>query len=133
MPTTGTGRCFCGAVRYQWFRAPLWACHCHCESCRRTCSAPFTSFFGLADDAWSWTGEEPVVFTSSPGVRRSFCGRCGAPMTFAADRFAGETHFYAATMDAPETYVATAHVYMAEKLPWIHLDDGLPQHQGPLE
>lgn len=130
MPEAGRGRCFCGAVRFEWRARPLWAGHCHCESCRRNCAAPFTSFFGVADDAWSWTGEAPRLFESSPGVRRWFCGRCGAPMAFAADRFPGETHFYAASMERPEDYRPTFHVHADERLSWVRLADDLPRLGG---
>ncbi len=45
--------------------------HCHCDSCRRACSAPFTSFFGVDRDKVSWQGALSVVATS-PDVRRGF-------------------------------------------------------------
>lgn len=127
MPKQGTGRCFCGAVTYEWRAAPLWSCHCHCESCRRTCSAPFTSFFGVADGHWAWTGETPKLFESSPGVRRHFCATCGTPMAYAADRFPGETHFYAASMDDPAAFRPTFHVHADEMLDWFEIVDDLPR------
>lgn len=130
MPASGEGHCLCGTVSYRWTAPPLWAMHCHCASCRRHCAAPVVSFFGLADGTWAWTGAEPRVFESSPGVRRSFCPVCGTPMTFAADRYPGETHFYSGTMATPEAYRATAHVHHDERLPWVDLADGLPRHPG---
>jgi hypothetical protein len=125
-PASGTGRCLCGAVRFAWDRAPLWSAHCHCESCRRACSAPFASFFALTDDGWRWTAAAPARFRSSAKARRWFCPACGSPMAFAHDDLPGETHFYAASMDRPETYVPTEHDFLDEKLPWVHLADGLP-------
>lgn len=133
MPTQGTGRCYCGAVRYAWRAPPLWAAHCHCESCRRQCSAPFTSFFGVMDGAWDWIGDVPRRFDAPNGVRRHFCGTCGTPMAYAADRFPGEIHFYAASMDRPEEFCPTHHVHTAEQLGWVHLNDTLPRHQGTSE
>jgi len=133
MPVEGTGRCFCGRVRFAWSDTPLWAAHCHCESCRRHCSAPFTSFFGVADGAWQWTGAEPALYQSSSGVRRYFCPSCASPMAYAAERFPGETHFYAASMDEPERFVPTFHTHADERLSWIHLADGLPRYKGPSE
>lgn len=128
-PPNGAGRCLCGAVTFEWRASPLWAGHCHCESCRRANSAPYTSFFGVADGAWAWTGVEPKLFESSESVRRWFCGTCGSPMAYAADRFPGETHFFAASMDDPESYRADFQVHVAEKLSWVHLDPDLPSHQ----
>lgn len=121
-----TGRCFCGAIRYSADAAPLWQAHCHCESCRRATAAPFTSFFGIADGHWRWTGAEPARHASSPGVTRNFCPTCGTQMAYRSAAFPGEMHFYAATLDAPETYAPTLHVHIDERLPWIALCDGLP-------
>ena len=72
---TVSGRCLCGAVTYSFEGAPRWQAYCHCESCRRTCSAPVTAFFGVDRGAFRWTGAQPAVYASSPGVRRLFCGR----------------------------------------------------------
>jgi hypothetical protein len=130
MPASGAGRCLCGDVRFRWEGPALWAVHCHCESCRRACSAGFTSFFGVADADWSWTGAPPRLYESSPGVRRWFCPRCGAQMAFQADRYPGETHFYAASMENPEAYAPTAHVHADERLCWVRLADDLPRKEG---
>ena len=51
-------------------------------------------------------------------------------MAYSADRFPGETHFYAASMDDPEAYAPTDHVHVAERLSWIHLADGLREYEG---
>lgn len=121
-----TGRCLCGAVTFRCTKAPRWQGHCHCESCRRATASPMTSFLGVADGGWEWTGTEPALYASSPGVTRSFCGTCGTQMAFRAERFPDEIHFYAATLDQPALYVPTRHHFLNEKLPWIHLADGLP-------
>ena len=127
MPERGEGRCLCGRIRYEWSAAPLWAGHCHCESCRRNCSAPMTSFFGVENGSWRWTGKDPALYRSSPGNRRWFCDRCGTPMAYASDRFPDEVHFYAASMADPEAYRPTVHFHADEQLPWLHLGDDLPR------
>ncbi len=128
MPTGG--RCLCGAVRFEFDGEPRWSAYCHCESCRRTCSAPVTAFFGVDRGAFRWTGATPAVYASSPGVRRLFCGRCGAPMAYDADRDARNIHLYAATLDDPGAYRPTVHVFAAERLPWFDVADDLPRHEG---
>ena len=75
-----SGGCFCGAVRYEYEGPENWVGHCHCESCRRNCSAPFTTFVGVPRDKVRMTGAAPAVYESSPGVRRLFCARCGTPV-----------------------------------------------------
>ena len=121
------GHCLCGATRYICKAEPLWQAHCHCESCRRATASPFTSYFGVADGQWLWTGAHPATFSSSHGVWRDFCATCGTPMAYRSERYPGETHFFAATLDDPSTFNPTAHVHVAERLNWVHLTDGLPQ------
>ncbi|MEM7236603.1 MAG: GFA family protein [Pseudomonadota bacterium] len=125
--TGGEGRCLCGNVTFTFSGTPRWQGHCHCQTCRRTTSSPLTSFLGVKDGSWEWTGTRPSLFESSPGVRRYFCGRCGSPMAYASDRFAGEIHFYAATLDQPEDYAPTFHVFASEAVPWFRIFDELPR------
>lgn len=121
------GHCLCGAVRFTFGEAPLWQAHCHCESCRRNCAAPFTSYLGLADSSWRWTGVAPGVYVSSPGVERMFCTTCGTPMAYRSTEFPGETHFYAATLNDPTDYTPQEHVHWDEHLPWLSISDTLPR------
>jgi GNAT superfamily N-acetyltransferase len=127
----GSGRCLCGTVRYAFDGTPNWQAHCHCESCRRNCSAPFTSYFAVNHGKWRWTAALPQIRVSSPGVRRHFCGMCGTPMAFEGDKWAHELHFYAASLDDPAAYRPTLHVNWNEHLPWVKLNDGLPVHRTP--
>jgi hypothetical protein len=120
-----TGRCLCGAVRFRAIGAPKWVAHCHCESCRRATASPFTTYAGYRSDAVSHVGKVPHEFASSPGVMRSFCGRCGTPIAFVGARWPDEIHLFLATFDDPESLQPKAHVNTAEQLSWIKLDDGL--------
>ncbi len=82
-----------------------------------------------AETSCRFTGVEPVVRQSSPGARRSFCRNCGSPVGFESERWPDETHLYAALLEHPEDAAPQFHVHVAEKLPWIKLDDGLPQYE----
>ncbi|MEM9049597.1 MAG: GFA family protein [Pseudomonadota bacterium] len=129
-PASLSGRCLCGAVRFACSAAPRWVVNCHCDSCRRNCSAPYTTFLGVADGAWRWTGADPAVYRSSPWVQRLFCPTCGSQMAFLSERWPGEIHFYAASLDDPDAVAPEADVYLAEKLSWVHRDDRLTGHEG---
>lgn len=120
-----TGHCLCGAVTFRADAAPLWQAHCHCESCRRATSSGFTSFLAIADGHWRWTGAEPALFRSSPGVERWFCATCGSQMAYRSDRAPGEMHFYAASLDDPETFAPALHDFWSERLSWVRIEDGL--------
>jgi hypothetical protein len=124
-----TGRCLCGATRYAVDEGSVrWRGHCHCESCRRQTASAFTTFLGVADGHWRWTGAAPRLYRSSPGVERRFCGTCGTPMAYASERSPGEMHFYAATLDDPAGFRPEHHAFWREKMPWIRLSDDLPRH-----
>src|SRR5205814_5204152 len=99
--TLRQGHCLCGKVRFAAMGAPNWVAHCHCESCRRATSSPFTTYAGYPEAMVEWRGETPAAFGSSPGVTRRFCPRCGAPMSFAGARWPGEIHLFVASFDDP--------------------------------
>jgi len=125
------GRCFCKAVGFE-IDAPILSCvNCHCESCRRQCSAPMTSYIGVPDSQWRWTGKTPKVFHSSPGVERTFCGNCGTPLSFRSERMSNVMHFYVAAMEEPENFKPELHVAYEEKLSWLNIGDDLLKRNGP--
>ncbi|MEQ8355200.1 MAG: GFA family protein [Kiloniellaceae bacterium] len=128
--TTKTGRCLCGDVTFEYSGTENWRAYCHCESCRRNTSSPVTAFLGVPRGNCRFTGTPAKIFESSPGVRRLFCGRCGSPMAFDADRYPDEIHLYAASLDDPAGYVPEVHVHSAERLPWFDVKDSLRRYPG---
>ena len=122
-----SGHCLCGAVRFKYdLDTVLWTGHCFCESCRRATASPLTTFVGVPESGFRWTGDAPATFCSSPGVTRSFCRTCGTQMAFQSARWPGEVHFYAATLIAPFDLVPEAIYHADERLPWIELKGDLP-------
>ncbi len=125
------GRCLCGAVRFD-IDLPVLACvNCHCESCRRQCSAPMTTYIGVQEGHWRWISGAPKIYKSSPGVERSFCETCGTPLSFRSIKMSNVMHLYLAALDDPAAFAPTLHVAYAEKLPWLKLADDLPTLTGP--
>ena len=127
--TTRTGRCLCRAVTYAFDEPVKWVSHCHCESCRRNTSSPFTTFVSVPRRAFRFTGSAPAVYESSPGVRRSFCARCGAPVAYETDSLPDEIHVYLAALDDASRLAPQNHDFFAEKVPWVTLGDDLPRHE----
>ena len=119
------GHCLCNSVTFEYEGPENWSAHCHCESCRRATSSGFTSFMGVANGQWRWTGQPPRTYHSSSKVTRSFCGTCGAQVAYQSTDFPDEIHFYAALLDDPAQYHPTVHVHSGEQVPWITLGDAL--------
>ncbi len=129
MGETISGRCLCGAVRYRTESAPKWTALCHCESCRRACSAPIVAWMGFAEAAVTWTGAR-TRFQSSEIATRSFFPTCGTQMSFESTRWPGEIHLYAVSQEEPDNYRPDLHCHYSERLDWLNLSDTLTKHPG---
>jgi len=121
-----TGRCLCGDIAYEYRGQPTRILHCHCESCRRHTSSPVSTFVCVPGESFRYTQGQPVAYNSSPGVTRTHCGRCGAPMTYTSDRNT-QIDIYLATLDDPAAIVPTYHAFTEEQLPWFEVADDLPR------
>jgi hypothetical protein len=119
--TEHTGRCLCGAIRYRASGPPKWIANCHCESCRRATGAPLITYAGFDADRFAYATGEPACFHSSPGVTRTFCGRCGTPLTYQGARWPGEVHVLVGSMDRPQDFAPTRDALVEERLPWVPL------------
>jgi hypothetical protein len=124
------GRCLCRAVTYEIDGPIIWCGHCHCESCRRATSSPFTTFIRVKLKDIHFTGAAPKVYASTPPVRRTFCGACGSPISYQHDERPEEIDILALTLEHPEAVSPADHDFAEEMLPWIHLNDGLPLKPG---
>jgi hypothetical protein len=127
---TRTGHCLCGAITFAYEGPENWRAHCHCESCRRQTASPVTTFMGVPNGNWRWTGREPALYVSSPGVRRLFCPICGAPVAYDSDAQPDEIHFYAALLDDHSNFAPEDHGFWNERVPWLNIVDDLPKHEG---
>ena len=123
-----TGRCLCGDIRYEYVGTPILLIHCHCDSCRRHVSSPVATFVCVTRDTFRFTQGKTGVYASSPGVRRSFCPRCGSPIAYETDRLPDEIHLYHGTLTDPGAARPTAHVHVAEQLAWFEVLDELPRY-----
>ena len=124
------GGCLCGKVRFATDGDPKWVSHCHCFSCRRHTGSAVATFVGFARSQVTFETPARSVYSSSPGVFRSFCNHCGTPIAYEAESAEGELHLYVCTFDEPEQFVPRSHVFFAEHLPWLELHDDLPRFEG---
>ncbi len=124
--TEARGRCHCGAVRFVARFPSRFACHCHCESCRRAHGAAFVTWVGFNSDQVTIErgADQLATHESSPGTARKFCARCGTKLFFESARWPGETHIVRAAFDEPPDREPDGHAFYAEHVAWLpHLRD----------
>ena len=75
-----TGRCYCGAVRYEAEGTPLMQAQCHCRECQYISGGSPNMFVAMAPDGFKYTKGAPKQFARKDlekPVTREFCAECG--------------------------------------------------------
>lgn len=123
------GGCFCGKVRYALTGEPQSSDICHCVSCRRTSGAQSIAWLTFPLEGFSFVTGDPTSFHSSQGVTRTFCGTCGTSLTYQNDGDPDSIDVTTASLDQPEKFPPTRHIWTEDRLGWVSVADGLPQFQ----
>lgn len=132
MSRTFEGGCLCGDVRYRIHGEPLVSTTCQCRTCRKASAAAIVPWLHLDASSFSFTAGTPVEFRSSPSVTRTFCGRCGTPLTYWITDYGPAIDVTTASLDEPNAFPPVFHVWTSHKLGWVQLSDGLPYfEEGP--
>lgn len=85
---TATGKCLCGAVRFEAQEVDTHLHSCHCDMCRNWSGGPLLAA-GVA--SVTFQGEERIKrYSSSEWAERGFCSECGSNLFYhlkEADRY----------------------------------------------
>lgn len=131
---TLTGRCLCGAIRYEVRGTPRRMVYCHCEHCRRASGSSFaTNVLVDPDDLSVVAGAEHIgTYESRPGKLRHFCTVCGSPLYNRMADGSGLVPVRAGTLDGDPGIRPSRHIWYRSRAPWVRVADGLPRHErGP--
>ena len=127
---THEGGCLCGAIRYR-VDGPIESVgHCHCNSCRRSSGAAFVTWFTVERERLAWITDRAAQYSSSPGVTREFCGACGTELAYSSEQAAKTIDITIGSLDCAADHPADRHIWTADKLEWLRLDEHLPAWQG---
>jgi hypothetical protein len=124
-----TGRCLCGAVRYDVHGPLRDVVNCHCEECARwnggvgAYAAAYSTDLVVSGDALRWV-ESPQ---SDRHARRGFCGECGSSL-FWHPQDGDSISIAAGTLDRPTGLRTSGHWYTRQAGDYYELPgDGLPR------
>jgi hypothetical protein len=123
------GGCLCGKVRWRATAEPANVRLCHCRLCQLATGGPFFARAIFAADAFAWSGET-TSWPTSPRIDRRACARCGTPMFACPKDPPARIAVSIATCDDRHALRPEAHIWTAETLDWLCLDDGLPRHEA---
>jgi hypothetical protein len=127
-----SGQCLCGAIKYEVSGPPAHLCLCHCTQCRQGVGATPVAWATFARQGLALSAGEPAWFSSSPHAKRGFCPACGCSVFFENKNFPDEIDVTVASLDRPDDFAPTMHIWVPSKVAWARTDDGLPCHvRGP--
>jgi hypothetical protein len=88
--------------------------------------APSVAWTVFPAEAFAFVAGQPLEFESSPGVIRSFCGRCGTPLTYRRGANSSTIDVTTTTLDDADAFAPAKEIWVAEKLSWERLNDDMP-------
>lgn len=122
-----TGRCACGAVRYEIARPPRLTYACHCAECQRRSGGPCTvsCVVPVADFVLrsGRLAESTRIAESGTLVPTAFCPDCGTAI-FGGRLSAGQEGVVvvrAGTLDDTTRVHPSVHVWTRSAQPWLRL------------
>lgn len=120
----------CGAVAYQIHGDISEVGIYHCQRCRKANGSAYAVNASIKRaDFQLLKGETSLKeFSSSAGVKRVFCGECGAPIYSKRDTDPAHYRLRLGTLDTPLRHGPSLHVFTASKAEWDVICDGLPQY-----
>ena len=118
------GGCFCNAIKFTVTADTFWSILCYCNSCKKISGAPVVAWAGFSKNQITWTGEQICEFSSSKGVKRGFCKKCGTTLTYCGEEFGIDKIFITTVaFKNPNLFPPTEQIFTSENLNWMHLDN----------
>jgi hypothetical protein len=121
------GGCLCGQIRYRLTGAPQCSIICHCATCRRASGAPTVAWLTVGRSQFELLSGQPLLFRSSAGVLRGFCGACGSALTYENESNPANIDVTTVSLDDSNVFPPTAEVWLEHKVPWQTQDGSLKQ------
>ncbi len=132
-PGSAAGQCLCGAVRLSIDLPARWAWHDHTAASRVVHGAAYATYVG------SWRkrfrieeGTEAIVRFEDKETKaiRSFCGRCGTPLTYERARSPHMVNIPRALFRSRTGRQPLYHIGIAELQEWAYAGEPLVPLKG---
>ena len=123
------GACLCGEVRFRVEGEIEEVSHCHCSICRRIHGAAFGTYAGVKSADFQWLGGASKVksYTSSQGVRRTFCADCGSTLQALFDVEPEMIYLTLGTVRGNPVLPEPFHIFVGSRASWYTITDDFSQ------
>lgn len=122
------GGCYCGAVRYEMKREPMFVHCCHCRDCQCQTGGAFAINALIESENVEMTEGEPLPVAMPTGSGRPhIIWRCENCQTALWSDYGGREvlrFLRVSTLDEPHAIEPDVHIFTRSKVPWVHLPEG---------
>ena len=132
-PSTATGQCLCGAVRFEIDYPAFWAWHDHSRASRLAHGAAYATYVGTWRKRFRVTAGEKNIARyedKASGSARSFCKRCGTPLIYERKRSRSMINIPRALFESRTGRQPLYHVGIEEMQDWTYAGEKLVPLKG---
>ena len=131
-----SGRCACGAIRYECSAKPVGMLNCHCRDCQRAAGGAFGSVVLVPVEAvtiLSGAAKYHTVKADSGNlISRGFCPECGSPMFAKLAAMANLIAIRPSSLDDPSWFKPAIDIWVDSAQTWDVMNPDLPKFpKGP--
>jgi hypothetical protein len=123
-----SGKCECGAVRYEVADEFRYAANCHCSRCRASTGSAFKPFAGIEREKLEITqGADSLLVWGEENANHTRCAVCGS-LLYSVVRDGAYVHVAMGSLVDMPNIRPTEHIFVGSKAPWYEITDDLPQN-----
>jgi hypothetical protein len=133
MPSTFTGGCLCGAVRYTLNADIAGLRACHCRNCQKASGTGSSVNAVVPSDGLKFTKGTPKRYDdaatqSGRTLSRYFCGDCGSPIYSHRNPNPGFVVVRAGSLDDSKAMKITGNIWTSTAPAWSYIDPATECH-----
>jgi hypothetical protein len=137
MDRRATGRCQCGAVRYEISGDRLSLYVCHCRECQKQSASAFGISVIFPRPGFRVTQGTPKWWSrptdSGHTLECAFCADCGSRLWHQGEYFAEKIVVKGGSLDEPVDLQSAMHIWTSRKLAGVLIPEGATQFPGEPE
>ncbi len=76
-------------------------------------------------DAVTFEPDDGRTVSVAPGAVRTFCDKCGSPLSFRGDYVPDQIYVPLGLLDQAGELEPHIHSYDSQRLPWLHIEDDI--------